>query len=79
MPAYHRSTLTTIRTEGAISPADLLQRIAEGDAAHAAHASLGGLTPEAYHLAAGEKIHEAINRAWNRCLGAWVNFQPAAA
>ncbi|CAG0984089.1 hypothetical protein ANRL4_02058 [Anaerolineae bacterium] len=72
MPA-HRSTFTTIRTEGAILPADLLQRIAEGDAA------LGGLTPEAYHLAAGEKINEAINRAWNRCLGAWATFQSAVA
>jgi hypothetical protein len=68
----HRSTFTTIRTEGAILPADLLQRIAEGDAA------LGGLTPEAYHLAPGEKINEAINRAWNRCLGAWASFQSAA-
>lgn len=73
MPTHHRSTFTTIRTEGAILPADLLQRIAEGDAA------LGGLTPEAYHLASGEKINEAINRAWNRCLGAWATFQSAAA
>ncbi len=73
MPTHHRSTFTTIRTEGAILPADLLQRIAEGDA------TLGGLTPEAYHLAAGEKINEAINRAWNRCLGAWATFQSAAA
>ena len=73
MLTHHRSTFTTIRTEGAILPADLLQRIAEGDA------SLGGLTPEAYHLAAGEKINEAINRAWNRCLGAWATFQSAAA
>jgi hypothetical protein len=69
----HRTTFTTVRTEGAILPADLLQRIADGDA------SLGGLTPEAYHLAAGVKINEAINRAWNRCLGAWASFQSAAA
>jgi hypothetical protein len=73
MPTHHRSTFTTIRTEGAILPADLLQRIADGDA------SLGGLAPEAYHLAAGEKINEAINRSWNRCLGAWASFQSAAA
>jgi len=73
MPTHHRSTFTTIRTEGAILPTDLLQRIADGDA------SLGGLTPEAYHLASGEKINEAINRAWNRCLGAWATFQSAAA
>lgn len=73
MPTHHRTTFTTIRTEGAILPADLLQRIAEGDT------SLGGLTPEAYHLAPGEKINEAINRAWNRCLGAWASFQSAAA
>ena len=34
--------------------------------------------PEAYHLASGEKISEAINRAWNRYLGASATFQSAA-
>ena len=63
---------TTIRTEGAILPADLLQRIAEGDR------RLDGLTPEDYHLASNEKLNEAANRSWNRLLGAWLAFKDAA-
>ncbi|MGH2523104.1 MAG: Eco57I restriction-modification methylase domain-containing protein, partial [Anaerolineales bacterium] len=66
-----RTPFTTLRTEGAILPADLLQRIAGGEAA------LGGLTPESYHLS-GEKLNEAINRAWNRLQGAWAAFHAAA-
>jgi hypothetical protein len=58
----------TVRTEGALLPADLLQRIAQGDAP--------GLTPPDYHLS-GEKLNEATNRAWNRMQAAWVNFQNA--
>ncbi len=59
----HRTTFTTIRTEGAILPADLLQRIAEGDAA------LGGLAPEAYHLAAGER---STRRSIARGIAVWA-------
>ncbi len=66
------TTFTTIRIEGAILPPDLLQRIADGDA------SVDGLSSDAYHLAKGEKINEAINRAWNRVLGAWAAFRAAA-
>ena len=66
-----RNPFTTIRTEGALLPVDLLQRIVAGDA------SLGGLDTESYHLPAGEKLNEAINRAWNRLLGAWAAFQTA--
>ena len=40
---------TTIRTEGALLPVDLLQRILAGDK------GLPGLTPEDYHLS-GEKV-----------------------
>ena len=36
------------------------------------------MSPESYHLAKGEKINEAINRAWNRVLGAWAAFRAAA-
>lgn len=72
MPARSRTPFTTLRIEGAILPADLLQRIADGDA------SLGGLTPESYHLA-GEmlRINEAVSRAWNRLQGAWASFHTA--
>jgi len=51
-----RNTFTTIHTEGALLPADLLQRILDGDK------SLDGLSPETYHLPAGEKLNEAHQR-----------------
>src|SRR5690606_35396278 len=60
---------TTIRTEGALLPADLLQRISEG-------ANLDGLTPESYHRP-GEKLNEAINRSWNALQGVWASFKTA--
>lgn len=60
---------TTIHTEGALLPVDLLQRIAAGDPA------LGGLDPDSYHLPGSEKLNEAVNRSWNRLLGAWASFQ----
>ncbi len=62
----------TIRTEGAILPADLLQRIAAGDS------SLPGMTPPSYHLIEGEKLNEATNRAWNRLQSAWASFRTAS-
>ncbi len=64
------TAFTTIRTEGAILPPDILNRIAAGDK------DLGGLTEAAYHLT-GEKFGEATNRAWNRLQAAWLNFQTA--
>src|SRR6266545_1704415 len=66
----NRTPFLTIRAEGALLPVDLLQRIVEND-----H-DLGGLTPESYHLS-GEKLNEAINRSWNRLLGAWAAFSAA--
>ena len=48
------------------------QRVAAGDA------SLDGLTPDAYHLVAGERLNEAITRSWNRLLGAWAAFRDGA-
>jgi hypothetical protein len=74
MHTTYRSTFTTIRIEGAILPPDLLQRIADGDA----NIEAQSVSPDAYHLAKGEKINEAINRAWNRVLGAWAAFRAAA-
>lgn len=66
-----RDIFTTIKTEGAILPVDLLQRVADGDR------TLDGLQPDDYHLDKGEKINEAINRSWNSLLGAWANFKNA--
>ena len=69
MQTRQRDIFITIHIEGAILPPELLQRIASGDA------NLEGLTPEAYHLVEGEKINEAISRAWNRLMGAWLVFK----
>lgn len=66
-----QTIFTTIRSEGAMLPMDLLQRIGQGDA------NLEGLTPEAYNLLKTEKLNEAINRSWNRLLGAWAVFKAA--
>src|SRR5216684_3226534 len=74
MPAYqkrHHTIFTTVHSEGAILPMDLLQRIAQGDP------KLDGLTPESYNLLKTEKLNEAINRSWNRLLSAWVAFKAA--
>lgn len=62
---------TTIHTEGAILPVDLLQRILDGDSA------VDGTSPDSYHLGTGEKINEAVNRSWNRLQGLWLSFQNA--
>ncbi|HIQ22005.1 MAG TPA: hypothetical protein EYH34_12350, partial [Planctomycetes bacterium] len=67
-----RDLFTTVRTEGGLLPADLLQRIAAGDS------ELEGLKPSDYHLAGGKRLNEAISRAWNRLLGAWTTFRAAA-
>ncbi len=72
MRTRHRDGFTTIRSEGAILPRDLLARIAALDK------DLGGLTPDDYHLS-GEKLGEATNRAWNRLQGAWAAFRGEAA
>ena len=71
MQTRNRNTFTTIHTEGALLPVDLLQRISENDK------NLEGLNPESYHLAPGEKLNEAINRSWNRLSGLWGSFQAA--
>jgi hypothetical protein len=74
MPGYqkrHHTIFTTVRSEGAILPMDLLQRIAQGDP------NLDGLNPESYNLLKTEKLNEAINRSWNRLLSAWAAFKAA--
>ncbi len=68
MQTRTRNPFTTIHTEGALLPSDLLQRVLENDK------NLAGLSPEGYHLS-GEKLNEAINRSWNRLSGAWAAFR----
>jgi hypothetical protein len=70
MQIHNQNPFTTIHTEGALLPFDLLQRILE------TNGDLPGLRSEAYHLS-GEKLNEAINRSWNRLQGSWVAFQAA--
>ena len=67
MQTIARSSFTTVKTEGGLLPADVLQRVADGR-------DLPGLRSEDYHLLPGERLNEAVNRAWNRCLGAWISF-----
>lgn len=69
MKVRAKNIFTTVRSEGAILPTDLLQRIVDNDK------DLKGLTPAAYHLLEGEKLNEAINRSWSRLRGAWASFQ----
>ncbi|MCC6310861.1 MAG: N-6 DNA methylase, partial [Trueperaceae bacterium] len=64
---------TTIRTEGALLPPDLLRRLRDNDK------ELPGLTPDAYHLIGNTRISEAISEAWNKLQVAWNNFQDARA
>ena len=73
MQTRGRSIFATIRSEGALLPADLLQRIINGNR------DFPGVTPDAYHLNTGEKLNEATNRAWNRLVGAWSAFTETAA
>lgn len=71
MPA-EEDIFITIHIQGAILPADLLRRIVTGDT------SLGGLSPQDYHLGEGERLNEAINRSWNRLSGLWTHFRAAS-
>ncbi len=65
------SGFETIRTEGSLLPADLLQRIAEGDS------DLKGLKAQDYHIT-GEKLNEAISRSWNTLTVIWSHFRKQA-
>ncbi|MCF8111810.1 MAG: N-6 DNA methylase [Desulfobacteraceae bacterium] len=62
-------SFTSIKTQGALLPPDILQRIARGDK------DLGGLNPSEYHLPKGERLNEAINNSWNRVLWFWERFE----
>lgn len=64
-----RDLFATIRTEGALLPAELLQRVLAEDK------DLPGLTPVAYHLGKHEKLNEAVSRSWTRLRGAWQGFR----
>lgn len=65
------SIFQTMKTEGAILPADLLRRILDGDR------DVPGLTSEDYHLTKSERLNEVATRSWNRLQGAWESFKDA--
>ena len=67
-----RNPFTTVQTSGLLLPVDLLARVVDGDK------TLPGLTPESYHLNAGERLNEAGARAWNTCLANWKAFRDAS-
>ena len=62
--------LTTIRTVGALIPADLLARIVTGT-------DLPGLGADDYRLELGVTPREAANRAWSVLTGAWTSYRDA--
>jgi hypothetical protein len=62
--------LASIRSEGALLPADFLARLTEP------RPQIEGLAPESYHLA-GERLGEAASRAWSRLQGVWTAFREA--
>jgi hypothetical protein len=72
MSRSSRTPFQTIRSEGGLLPADLLQRVAQGDK------DLQGLRPEDYH-SEDVPLNEAIVRSWNRLVGAWAHFREARA
>lgn len=65
--------LTSVRSVGALLPADVLGRVAAGDQ------DLGGLRSADYHLGAGESPREGANRAWAYLLSVWPAFREALA
>lgn len=55
----------SVRSEGALFPTDLLAQIGQQTR------SLPGLTGDAYHLVAGERLSNTIDSAWSQCRAAW--------
>lgn len=65
-----RAAFETIRSEGGLLPVDLLERLAARQ--------LEGVAPADYNLIEGERLNEAIDRAWTRLRNAWSAFREAA-
>lgn len=67
------SIFSTVRTEGAILPPELLMRVLNGDP------TLDGVRPSDYHLSPAERLNEAATRAYNRLTGVWSAFKDTIA
>jgi hypothetical protein len=61
----------TLRSEGGLLPADLLQRINDPSS------RLDGMRPEDYGLPSGERLTEAVTQSWNRLRKYWADFASA--
>jgi hypothetical protein len=57
-----------VRAVGGILPADLLSKVMSGG-------EVPGLNPGDYHLASGETVREAANRAWSYLSGVWMAYR----
>lgn len=68
MRTRQRSAFTTIVSEGALLPVDVLQRISQMDT------EVGGMLAEHYHCS-GEKLNEVISDTWTSLLRVWQTFQ----
>jgi len=64
---------STVRTEGAILPPELLMRVLNGDP------TLDGVRASDYHLSPAERLNEAATRAYNRLTGVWSAFKETMA
>ena len=60
---------TTVRSEGALLPPDLLVRVANRDK------DLAMLQPVDYGLAAGDRLNEAAARAWALARNYWAAYR----
>ncbi|RIK10758.1 MAG: restriction endonuclease [Acidobacteria bacterium] len=67
------ASFISLTVEGSLIPPDIVARISQGDS------ELKGLRPGDYHLASGERLGEAANRAWTRLVGAWAAYKDALA
>ncbi len=65
--ARRNQQFQTIRSEGALLPPDILQRIAAYE--------VDGVSAESYHLSPGTKLNEEISRSWTKLLGSWKAFR----
>ena len=64
-----RSLFQSIRSQGALLPADYLLKIVEGKA--------DGVNPESYHLPPGTRLRSEAYQVYERLLKYWTSFQEA--
>ncbi len=68
MSSQTRFSFPNVQTYGQLLPSDTLWRIIRRDKA------MPGLEDKDYHLVAGERLNEAINRSWQKMRNVWHDF-----